>query len=337
MKIVRSVGVVLLGFMQTVSCSRAPTESPEMAMKKSSLPPLVESGAELETAVSIVFTEGPTADAEGHVYFSDVRGNRIIKSSSGGSWTEFKRPSHRANGLAFDRQGRLIACEGNGSDGGRRVTRTDISTRKVEVLAESYQGKRLNSPNDLVIDCQGRIYFSDPRYGSQGGRELETEDVYRIDPDGSLTRVATKPDIYKPNGLTISPQGKTLYVADTMPGPAREARLMAFDIGEDGSLSNGRSIYSFGGGRGIDGMAIDMEGNIYGAAGNNNNPPENHAGIYIISPTGELLGRIPVPEDLVTNCTFGGTDLKTLYVTAGKNLYQIHVKNKGYLPTKKGQ
>ncbi|MDA2923947.1 SMP-30/gluconolactonase/LRE family protein [Acidobacteria bacterium AH-259-L09] len=323
----------VLGLVYTlvVCCSPAPTESPQMAAPENLLMSPLESSAELQIAVSVAFTEGPAADAEGNVYFSEIRGTRIIKWSPDGSWSEFRRPSHRANGLAFDAEGRLIACEGNGRDGGRRITRMDLSTGKVEVLAERYQGKRLNSPNDLVIERQGGIYFSDPRYGSQAGRELETEDVYRIDPDGSLTRVATKPDIHKPNGLIISPDGKMLYVADTKSEPMREARLMAFDIQEDGSLSNGRSIYSFGSGRGIDGMAIDVEGNIYGAAGNNNNPPENHAGIYIISPAGELLKRIPIPEDTVTNCTLGGPDLKTLYVTAGKNLYQIRVKNRGHL------
>lgn len=296
------------------------------------LPELLENGADLETAASIVFTEGPAADSNANVYFSDIPGNRILRWTPDGSWIEFKRPSHRANGLAFDAQGRLLACEGNGRDGGRRVTRTDVSTGVIEVLAERYEGKRLNSPNDLVVDPQGRIYFSDPRYGSQAGRELETEDVYRIDPDGSLTRVLTRPDVYKPNGLAISPDGRVLYVADTKPDPAREARLMAFDIQPDGTLARGRSIYSFGTGRGIDGMALDEKGNIYGAAGHNANPPENHAGVYIISPQGNLLERIPIPEDTVTNCTFGGPDSRTLYITAGKNLYRIRVKNPGYHP-----
>ena len=323
----------VLGTMVLVwvgACTPAPTGPPGATGPAISLAAVVEPGAELQTAASIAFTEGPAADTQGDVYFSEIRGNRIIKWSSDGSWDEFRRPSDRANGLAFDAAGRLIACEGNGSDGGRRVSRTNMETGEMEVLAEKYQGKRLNSPNDVVIDREGRIYFSDPRYGNQAGRELETEDVYRIDPGGELVSVATRPDINKPNGLAISPDGRTLYVADTQSEP-REARLMAFDIQEDGALDNGRSIYSFGGGRGIDGMAIDVDGNIYGAAGNNSNPPDNHAGIYVVSPAGELLGRIPIPEDAVTNCTFGGADLKTLYVTAGKNLYQIRTRNQGYV------
>jgi gluconolactonase len=251
------------------------------------------------------------------------------------NYTEFRNPSNRANGLAFDAQGRLLAAEGNSSDGGRRVTRTDmaneLATGAVEVLADKFEGKRLNSPNDLVVSQDGRIYFTDPRYGSQDGREIDTEDVYRIDPDGTLTRAATAPDINKPNGIAISPDGKTLYVADTQPGPPREARVMAFAIGEDGSLSNPRKHYSFGQGRGIDGMAIDVEGNIYGAAGRMAGAPENDAGVYIIGSGGELAGFVRVPEDSVTNCNFGGPDLRTLYITAGKTLFSVRVKNQGYL------
>ena len=292
---------------------------------------LLEPDASLSTATSIAFTEGPAADAEGNVYFSEIRGNRILKYSPDGAWSEFRNPSRRANGLAFDAQGRLIACEGADVGGARQVTRTDLSTGKVEVLADRYEGKRLNSPNDLTVDRSGRIYFTDPRYGSQEGRELETEDVYLIDTDGSLRRVATQPDITKPNGIGLSPDGKTLYVADTQPGPPRRARVVKFDVEEDGTLANGREHYSFGEGRGIDGMAIDVEGNIYGAAGNNANPPENQAGVYVISPGGALLGRIAIPEDAVTNCTFGGDGRSTLYVTAGKTLFQIRTRKPGSL------
>jgi gluconolactonase len=293
----------------------------------------IEVNAKLETAVSIVFTEGPAADAEGNVYFTEIRGNRILKWSPDGRLSVFREPSGRANGLAFDAQGRLVACEGAGmgEDGRRRVTRTDLKTGRVEVLAERFQGKRLNSPNDLDIDRQGRIYFSDPRYGDQSERELETEDVYRIELDGKLTRVLTKPDIEKPNGLLVSPDGKTLFVADTTAGPPRVQAVKRFDIESDGRLRNGRIHYSFGAGRGVDGMAIDVKGTLYAAAGVNTGPADNLAGIYVISPEGKLLERVPIPEDSVTNCTFGGPGLRTLYITAGKNLYRIRTQVPGYV------
>jgi gluconolactonase len=299
---------------------------------------LAQAGAvlpvKLETAVSIVFTEGPAADAAGNIYFSEIRGNRILKYTPDGNFTVFREPSGRANGLAFDPQGRLVACEGAGmpdGEGGRRITRSDLKTGRVEVLADRYQGKRLNSPNDLDIDAQGRIWFTDPRYGDQSGRELSSEDVYRIEPDGKLTRVLTRPDIEKPNGILVSPDGKTLYVADTRAGPPREAAIRKFDILPDGRVLNGHVHYSFGTGRGVDGMVLDVEGTIYGAAGTNTGPPENRAGVYVINTSGRLVGVIPVPEDAVTNCTFGGPDLKTLYITAGKNLYRVRMQRRGYL------
>lgn len=313
------------------SCASAPEPPPQEEPAFSPPAALLAPGAEPQTAASLIFTEGPAADAEGHVYFTDTESSRILEySAADGSVSEFRKPSGRANGLAFDAQGRLVACEGANTGGNRRVTRTNMETGAIEALAADYEGKRLNSPNDLVIAQNGRIYFTDPRYGGQEGRELETEDVYMIDADGSLRRVATKPNIAKPNGIALSPDQKTLYVADTQPGPPTEARVMAFDVAEDGSLSNPRSIYSFGSGRGIDGMAIDVEGNLYGAAGNNANP-DNPAGVYVITPEGELAGLIAIPEDTITNCNFGGEDLKTLYITSGKTLFSIRTKNAGFL------
>ena len=306
--------------LAAISCSTPP---PEPQPK----PAFLQSGANLEIAAAIAFNEGPAADAEGAVYFTEITGNRILKYLPDGTWTEFRNPSRRANGLAFDAQGRLLACEG----GGRQLTRTDLATGELEVLATAYEGKRLNSPNDLVVATNGRIYFTDPRYGDQSGRELATEDVYMVDTDGTLTRVATAPEIAKPNGIALSPDQSTLYVADTQPGPPSEARIMAFAVNADGALTDPRAIYSFGEGRGIDGMAIDVEGNLYGAAGHSNNAPENRSGVYVVSPKGELLGVIEIPEDSATNCTFGGPDLKTLYVTAGKTLFQIRTENAGFL------
>ncbi len=312
--------VPIIAAIAALSCASPPPEpQPE--------PTFLSSAATLEIAAALAFNEGPAADAEGAVYFTEITGNRIIKYQPDGAWSEFRNPSRRANGLAFDAEGRLLACEG----GGRQLTRTDLATGEVEVLATEYEGKRLNSPNDLVVAKNGNIYFTDPRYGDQSGRELATEDVYMVDTDGTLKRVATAPEIAKPNGIALSPDQSTLYVADTQPGPPSEARIMAFNVNDDGSLSDPRQLYSFGEGRGVDGMAIDIEGNLYGAAGHSNNAPENQAAVYVISPQGELLAVIPIPEDSVTNCTFGGPDLKTLYVTAGKTLFQIRTENAGFL------
>lgn len=294
--------------------STAPVAEPEAAL-----------GAVTTTLASVAFNEGPAVAPDGTVYFSEIQGNRILRVPPNQPWEEFRNPSGRANGLAFDPQGRLVACEGGWPGGNRRVTRTDLTTGEVEVLAESFEGKRLNSPNDLVIAQDGRIYFTDPRYGPQDGRELETEDLYLIRPSGELERVATAPDVTKPNGVGLSPDEKYLYVADTQPGEPSEARVVRFEVGDDGTLSNPNVHYSFGSGRGIDGMAIDDEGRIYGAAGATANGPENPPGVYVISAAGELERIIPVPEDSSTNCTLS-LDGETLYITAGKLLLKAELR-----------
>lgn len=307
-------GTMLVAF--GIGCGAPPPATEEASG------PELPIGAAPSIAASVAFNEGPAVSPAGDVYFTEIAGQRILKYTPGDSdWSVFRHPSGRANGLAFDPQGRLVACEGANTGGNRRVTRTDLEAGEIEVLAESYEGKRLNSPNDLAIASDGRIYFTDPRYGGQEGRELETEDVYLIRPSGELERVATAPDIRKPNGIGYSPDEKTLYVADTQPGPPSEARIVKFDVAEDGTLSNPRVHYSFGEGRGVDGMAVDSQGRIYGAAGLMNGRPDNPAGVYVISADGDLEEIIPVPEDAATNCTLT-RDGSTLYITAGKLLLE---------------
>ena len=203
------------------------------------------------------------------------------------------------------------------------------------MLAEKYQGKRLNSPNDLTVDAKGRIYFTDPRYGSREGLELDKESVYRIDPSGKLVRVIA--DVERPNGIAVSPDQKTLYVIDNNPSQGGSRKVYAYTLRPDGSVGSRRVLHDFGTGRGGDGMCLDRDGNAYIAAGLNGGfSPEQDssvkAGVYILSPQGKSLGFIPVPEDSVTNCTFGGPELKTLYITAGTALWRIGLNARGPVP-----
>ena len=289
-------------------------------------------------ATELVFMEGPAYHRDGSVYFSDIRNNRIMRLSPGAMNADvFLQPSGRSNGLMFDSQGRLLACEGNefGGLGGRRLVRIDEITKKRTVIADRYQGKRFNSLNDLCIDNRGRIYFTDPYYGpNRAGMELDVEAVYRVDPDGSnVARVLGKEHVARPNGIAISGDNKVLFVVDNHPvTPVR--KLYAFDLDAQGMPTGTRREFrDFGKGRGGDGMCIDVEDNIYVAAGANRYYPnqnlDNPAGVYVYSREGKYLGLIPIPEDMATNCCFGGPDMKTLYVTSGKTLWKIRTKVAG--------
>lgn len=264
------------------------------------------------------FTEGPAYGPDHCVYFSDI-GERIMKfDPATKTTTVYRDKSGRANGLDFDPEGRLVACEG-AAGGNRRVTRTD-KDGKVTVLAERWMGKKFNSPNDVTIDARGRIYFTDPRYGGNEPREIDTESVYRIDHDGKVTQFIT--DVEKPNGVLVSPDMKTLYVADSNPRGKRQ--LLAFPLKEDGSVGAKKVLHDFGEDRGIDGMCADAKGNIYGAAGRGKT-----GGVHVFSPEGKKLAFIPTPET-PTNCVFGGKERKTLYVTAGKSLYRVELQAVGF-------
>lgn len=290
-----------------------------------------------QAAAMVCFLEGPAVDRDGTVYFSDIAGNRILKMTPDGTVAVFRADSGRTNGNAFDAQGRLISCEGNEQGvGRRRIIRTDLKTGEVTVLTDRYEGKRYNSPNDVCVDGRGRIWFTDPYYGPHRDQmEMKEEAVYRIDPDGTVTRVLSQPQIQRPNGIAVSPDEGTLYVIDSHPQVGGHRKIWAFAIAEDGQLSKQRLVYDFGTGRGGDGMRLDQKGNLWVAAGIHTprGPGESRdvpAGIYVISPQGKLLGRIPIVEDLLTNLAFGGPDLRTLYVTAGKTLYRIPVAEPGY-------
>ncbi len=265
------------------------------------------------------FTEGPAYGPDRCVYFSDI-GNRLMRfDPATGKTTAYRDPSGRSNGLCFDAEGHLVAAEGANTGGNRRVTRTD-KDGKIKVLCDKWDGKKLNSPNDLCIDAKGRIYFTDPRYVGDEKREIDTESVYRIDPDGTITQLIT--DVQKPNGIVLSPDMKTLYVADS--NPKGNQHLVAFPLKEDGTVGKKKLLHDFGKGRGIDGMKVDAKGNVYGMAGDGDT-----GGLYVFSPEGKQLAFVPTPET-PSNCAFGGKDHKTLYVTAGKSLYRIKVNNEGF-------
>ncbi len=265
------------------------------------------------------FTEGGAFDPVANiVLFTDI-GNRIMKYDvASGKTTEFRNPSGKANGLDFDPAGRLVVCEG--ADGGsRRVTRTE-KDGSIKVLAATWKGKKFNSPNDCVVSAEGVVYFTDPRYGGKEPREIDTESVYRIDPDGTVTQLIT--DVEKPNGIALSPDMKTLYVADNAPGGKRQ--LLAFPLKADKSVGPKKVLFDFKDDRGIDGMVVDTAGNLFATAGKGKT-----AGVHVFSPEGKKIGFIATPET-PTNCVFGGKDRKTLYITAGKSLYRIATNHTGF-------
>jgi gluconolactonase len=275
--------------------------------------------------------EGPAWDGKGSLFFTG-RG-RITRRDDSGKYHVVREGAGGANGLLFDFEGRLVICEG----GNRRVVRME-SDGKTTVLADSFEGKRFNSPNDLAIDSKGRIYFSDPRYGNRAGMELE-EGVYRIDAPGKVARVLDT-EIDRPNGLLVSPRDKYLYVADNNNDTQGGARkLWRFDLNSDGTV-NGKTrklIFDWKTGRGPDGLDMDEAGRLFVAAGRNTaHPPfeltdEFKGGVYVLSPEGKLLEFIPITDDEVTNVAFGGLDRKTLFVTAGGNLWSVRVRTPGWV------
>lgn len=286
-------------------------------------------------ATALVLTEGPAADAEGNLYFSDIPGNRIYRLAATGECRVFREPSGRTNGQTFDREGRLLHCEGSEfGPGGRRVTRTILATGEYTVLTERYQGQRYNSPNDVCVDGAGRIYFTDPRYGDRSDMEMSIEGVYRIDLDGTVTRILEQPAIQRPNGIAVTQDGRRLYVVDSNHFAGGNRKIWAFDLDDKGQPSGQRVVYDFAPGRGGDGMRLDTSGLLYVAAGisyprspheTNQVPP----GVYVMTPEGKLLGRIPIGEDLITNLAFGGPDGRTIFVTAGKTIFRARAATPG--------
>ncbi len=298
--------------------------------------PIFPEGAKLKMeAEKGVAGEGPAWDPKlGLLTSGNGNINRLDRS---GKATVFREKAG-TNGLLFDRAGMLVACESEL----RRMTRTDRDG-KVTVLTDRFNGKRYNTPNDLTIDLKDRIYFSDPRYGPKDGMEQldETgktvEGVYRIDPDGKVSRVIGR-EVERANGVLVSADDRYLFVADNNNDALGGARkLWRFDLKADGTVDpkSQKLLHDWRNGRGPDGLKQDIKGRLYVAAGlNKANPPAEPAddvkgGIYVFTPEGKLLAFIAVPTDEVTNCAFGGDDLKTLYITGGGTLYSIPTTTPG--------
>lgn len=285
----------------------------------------ITAAQEPQLAATLTFTEGPTVAPDGSVYFTEVVNQRIMKLGTDGQLSVFRENSNVANGLLFDPEGRLIACEGATFQrpgvkvsGIPRVTRTDMKTGQIEVLADSFEGKPLTGPNDVTIDSKGRLYFT----------ELGGAAVYRIDAPGKIARILAAPDVQNPNGIQISPDDRTLYLVEANQAQGGARLIRAYDLQADGSVTNMRVHFDFSPGRSADGMSIDAEGNLWAAAGLNqrrgtSETLDTKCGVHVISPQGRRIQFIPIVEDTITNTAFGGADMKTLYITAGKNLYQV--------------
>ena len=266
--------------------------------------------------------EGP-AWKDGWLYFTD--GQHINRMDPKGRTTVFRH--NASNGLLFDQEGRLVACE----SGLRRVTRTEKDGR-ITVLADRFEGKRFNTPNDLCMDSKGRIYFTDPRYGPRESMELGFEGVYRIDAVGQVTRIPCQ-GAERPNGILITPDDRSLYIADNNNNTKGGSRkLLRYRLDEKGDVESGAPevIFDWKDGRGPDGMKQDAAGRIYVAAGTNRvtewETNEFKAGCYILSPRGRLIDFIPTAPDEACNCALGGADKRTLFITSGNHLWSVPLK-----------
>jgi gluconolactonase len=342
----RSATLAVVVAVGLAGCNDVATE-PAPAATAVTPAPAARSAPEVEAAANLMLTEGPTVDQDGAVYFtmSGITGGRLLK------WTDGPRPGtepglpgfpgkvevfreYGAGALVFDKDFKLLAAERGPKGDQPGVTRTDIKTGKVEWVADRYQGKRFNGPNDITVDGKGRIYFTDRPGATSAPDQVGLNAVYRIDPDGTVAQILKAPEIERPNGVMVSPDDKTLYLIEAHIKAGGAKLIRAYDLQDDGSVTNMRVHYTFGPGRSGDGMTVDSQGNLYVAAGLNiprgsDETLDNPTGVYVISPAGKLLRMIPVPEDVVTNVAFGGPDLKTLYITSGKTLFRIKVDTPG--------
>ena len=280
-----------------------------MAQSTNSALTVIAPGAKLEKlAGDFKFTEGPTADKDGNVFFTDQPNNRIMKWSADGTLSTFMQPAGRANGMFFDAHGNLIACADENTE-----LWSIMPDGKHTVLAKEYEGKILNAPNDVWVRADGSLFFTDPFYKRDwwdyNKPPQGTEQVYFLSADRkTLKRVTT--DLIQPNGIIGMPDGKTLFVADIKAG-----KTYGYDIQPDGSLINKHLRCDLG----SDGMTLDVEGNLYLTG----------RGVIVFDKMGKKIEQIDVPERWTANVSFGGKDHKTLFITASTGLYSIQTKHRG--------
>lgn len=260
------------------------------------------------------FTEGPAFDREGNLFFSDVQGDKLYKVDPKGDLSVLLDPSHHTNGLMMNGAGKIVACEMDG-----RLIEVDPKTKAVKSLADGYEGKRFNAPNDLVIDRDGGIYFTDPHFRAPMPLPQGVRAFYYRAPDGKVTRLGEVETA--PNGIILSPDEKTLYVI-----PSGQAEMLAYPVQSPGKIGDKRTFCTLkqaagkttGGG---DGLAIDVKGNLYITSA---------LGVQVFDPSGSLLGIIEFPEQ-PANCDFGGKDMKTLYATARTSIYSVPMEIPGHV------
>jgi gluconolactonase len=288
------------------------------------------SGTVEQLATGLRWAEGPVWFGDGRsLLFSDIPDNRILRwDEASGAVSEFRKPSNNANGLARDRQGRLLTCEHLT----RRVTRTEYDG-SITVLADRHEGKRLNSPNDIVCAKDGSVWFTDPPFGIAGhweGEPAESElaqAVYRIAPDGKLQQAIT--DLAGPNGLAFSPDESLLYVVESRSAPHR--RIWAYDHARGGKLANKRLLIDAQGAGAIDGFAVDVAGNLWcgwGTDGRLGSDSEALDGVRVFAPDGTAIAHIHLPERCANVC-FGGRHRNRLFMAASHSLYALYVNTQG--------
>ena len=284
-----------------------------VAQQSSGIPGLGPVGPFQQLHGGLAFTEGPAADAEGNVYFTDIPNDRIYKMDLAGQLTKVQEPAGHANGLMFDARGNLVKCEMDG-----QVAVLSLTDKTQRVLAGQYQGNRFNAPNDLVIDARGGIYFTDPHYRAPEPLPQGKTAVYYLAANGEIHRLVD--DLNAPNGVILSPDEQTLYVI-----PSQQAEMMAYPVQGPGKLGRGRVFCQLKQpagqtNSGGDGMTVDVQGNLYIASA---------LGLQVYSPRGQLRGILQVPEQ-PANVTFGGADRKTLFVTARTSIYTAKMQVAGH-------